>query len=564
MEIADIVLLRADRRTFGVHGAAASARARAFERAAAVFATVLVVLTYGTELVRILVADRAWFAGVLPDDAWYYLEIAQRAGRGQGLTFDGVSRTNGFHPLWQGLLVGLDRMTGGGEALVRAALVLELLCFAAAALLVARLVSRALGAWPARIVLLIAANVTAVDGMETGVVVLTLALLVWAWARLERTRALGDAALVGLAGSAVILARLDFAVLLWALPALVLWRVRAVKPVAVAAGALALPAGGWFVWSLTSFGHLLPVSGMVKQVEATRYIAQNFGGRASLQYVHFVAGVLWQDVVALWSAVTATALTAAAAQAGQLLIAALMLVGLVAVATRMRRRGVSVGPEGVALLLGLALVAVKAVVDANASFFWITAWYAGPQRLAAAVVAGVVAWWGVLELRRRLPARRWIATALVVVVFVPLGITAPTSSAAAPIDGTTWQGANLQAGEWIASHGAAGVYGSTDSGVIGFVADGSRTPVVNLDGLTNSYAYADALLAGAPPLARYRSQHLDFLVGRYTGPPTVPDCATVVWTSPRGVGYGGSLDAPQVTYVHVRIWDLRPCWHGHS
>lgn len=34
------------------------------------------------------------------DDAFYYLEIANRIAAGEGSTFDGTSATNGYHPLW--------------------------------------------------------------------------------------------------------------------------------------------------------------------------------------------------------------------------------------------------------------------------------------------------------------------------------------------------------------------------------------------------------------------------------------------------------------------------------
>ena len=42
---------------------------------------------------------------VIPDDAAYYFKIAQNAGAGKGLTFDGINRTNGFQPLWLSILV---------------------------------------------------------------------------------------------------------------------------------------------------------------------------------------------------------------------------------------------------------------------------------------------------------------------------------------------------------------------------------------------------------------------------------------------------------------------------
>src|SRR6266487_2379503 len=38
-----------------------------------------------------------WFTR---DDAYYYFKVAQNIGEGHGSTFDGVNRTNGYHPLW--------------------------------------------------------------------------------------------------------------------------------------------------------------------------------------------------------------------------------------------------------------------------------------------------------------------------------------------------------------------------------------------------------------------------------------------------------------------------------
>ena len=37
---------------------------------------------------------------VIPDDSYYYFQLATNIGRGLGPTVDGVNLTNGFHPLW--------------------------------------------------------------------------------------------------------------------------------------------------------------------------------------------------------------------------------------------------------------------------------------------------------------------------------------------------------------------------------------------------------------------------------------------------------------------------------
>lgn len=41
----------------------------------------------------------------VPDDASYYLKIAQNFNEGKGFSFDGISRTSGFQPLWQYVLI---------------------------------------------------------------------------------------------------------------------------------------------------------------------------------------------------------------------------------------------------------------------------------------------------------------------------------------------------------------------------------------------------------------------------------------------------------------------------
>ena len=45
-----------------------------------------------------------WLAGVVPDDAFYYLQIARNIARTGFSSFDGVHATNGYHPAWMGAL----------------------------------------------------------------------------------------------------------------------------------------------------------------------------------------------------------------------------------------------------------------------------------------------------------------------------------------------------------------------------------------------------------------------------------------------------------------------------
>ncbi len=79
------------------------------------------------------------------DDAFYYLQIARHIAQNGVSTFDGVTRTNGYHPLWMLCCTLLALVFHDKAALLRAALCLAFVCHAAAALLIARLLKRYTG-----------------------------------------------------------------------------------------------------------------------------------------------------------------------------------------------------------------------------------------------------------------------------------------------------------------------------------------------------------------------------------------------------------------------------------
>lgn len=82
------------------------------------------------------------------DDAWYYFGIARNVADGHGSTFDGINATNGYHPLWLLLcvpayLAGLD-----GMAAARALLAGQVVCYVLALVVVADTVDRLVAGWP--------------------------------------------------------------------------------------------------------------------------------------------------------------------------------------------------------------------------------------------------------------------------------------------------------------------------------------------------------------------------------------------------------------------------------
>ena len=252
--------------------------------------------------VRLLVAlaDYRSLIGndVYPDDAFYYLRIAQNLVAGRGMTFDGAAPTNGFQPLYLLMVVPVVALARGSVALpIHLSGVLLTGWAVGTAFVLRALLARLAGRGVALFgVLLWAISpyfiLMSVNGLETGVALfftLALPLAYCAWIRGERApdakRALAFGGLAGLA----ILARLDLALLLAAIAIDWLIRERARVWRAGRAGALTL-AGAlavWLPWGIASHaatGHWLPASG-----SASREIALEWG---------------WLNLQPIWTLIT--------------------------------------------------------------------------------------------------------------------------------------------------------------------------------------------------------------------------------------------------------------------
>ncbi|MEP7220016.1 MAG: hypothetical protein ABI876_13925, partial [Bacteroidota bacterium] len=70
----------------------------------------------------ILVHPLEWLLGVVPDDAFYYLQIARHIAASGHSTFDGINPTNGYHPAWMLLLTLCAGLVSAPEALFRCGL----------------------------------------------------------------------------------------------------------------------------------------------------------------------------------------------------------------------------------------------------------------------------------------------------------------------------------------------------------------------------------------------------------------------------------------------------------
>jgi 4-amino-4-deoxy-L-arabinose transferase-like glycosyltransferase len=263
----------------------------------------LLALLGATLAVRLFVAlaDHRSLIGldIYQDDAFYYLKLAQNLIEGRGLTFDGVTATNGFHPLYLILLLPILAVSGGEPiAPIHASAILLSAAAVLTGWLVFRLTRRLAGAAAGLIALAVWAlspyfTVLGINGLETGLAMLFAVAALYAyleWVRLaDGAPSSGRAAALGAVFGLAVLARIDLLLLLgaigldWLAVASRRGPVRFALPRIAITAAVALAV--WLPWGTVSrvqTGAWLPASGA-----ATRQIALSYG---------------WIDLPPVWSA----------------------------------------------------------------------------------------------------------------------------------------------------------------------------------------------------------------------------------------------------------------------
>jgi hypothetical protein len=216
--------------------------------------------------------------GFLEDDAAYYFVVAENIVRNGRSTFDGVTTTTGYHPLWLGVNVALAWATGLNRKIYIYSLIVVCALLAQIyAVVLHRFLTR-LRSVPVVVdvvVILVVARSFNLDfsGMECA---LTLPLM--AWCALETIRHLdgpapppGRFALLGVLAAATALSRIDALPFGLACGALLLLSTsRGVAPTVQRAGAFALGLlpimGGYFLMNYALTGSPMTTSAMAKSL----------------------------------------------------------------------------------------------------------------------------------------------------------------------------------------------------------------------------------------------------------------------------------------------------------
>jgi hypothetical protein len=393
------------------------------------------------------------------DDAYYYFQIGRDMAHGHGSTFNGLDHTNGYHPLWQ-LVCALPYLVGlSGLAAVRALLLLQLALWASTLWIVAGIVgpklTRVSTTTAAVLMALIAGNPYVfkifVNGLESGLVALAYAGLIAAVLR-------RDERLVAVWLVIAFLGRTD-AVFVAGCLLLATWGWRRFVP-------LGCIAAAYLAFNQIVFGNPLQVSGVVKRQPLTV-------GR----------------VVAL----LVVALLALAIGAGTRRLAS----------ARFARTTTFLSGTGWFAAACLLLVGYYQVLSVE-----VYLWYYAPVALylmllllhaAADFAEGVVA-----------EGQSLRAVQAILILPFAIGFVFSVRQIADP------QLRSLQEGDraaalWVRDNTAPGtVIASWDAGVIGYFSD---RPVVNLDGVVNSFEWEEARHhAPAATAAFLNERHVQLIV----------------------------------------------------
>jgi len=227
------------------------------------------------------------------DDAFYYFKTAQNIVEGQGVTFDGIARTNGFHPLWMVLLLPVFTFARVDLILpLRLVIALQVALGLGSALILYRFCRSRCSHWIAFLVALLWAFTPVVyevvfkGGTEAGLNAFFLVLLWWMFYQISEQITQGEIkygriiALGGIA-SLTLLSRLDNVFLVFILGGWLIlrfWRPPKVKTITFSSALkwwiklglayftpLVVTLGSYLIVNQIYFDSAMPVSGKVKR-----------------------------------------------------------------------------------------------------------------------------------------------------------------------------------------------------------------------------------------------------------------------------------------------------------
>ena len=442
------------------------------------------------------------------DDSFYYFQIAYNLAQGKFSTFDGgITQTNGYQPVWLLLITPFYWLFDKETALfgIKA---LEIMLVAGGAALIAVAARVARLAWPllfAALPMLYGDTKHLLWGMEAAAAMFALALLIlavclymraperWKWHVAAVAFALPWVRIEYIALSLAATAAL--CAIEWSrqerraprLSALANIRHAYIPLIGAIAGILV-----YFGYNGLVFGGVLPVSGAAKlALSQTRWTLE--GGYSFIENFREMIRLEAFDYELLIAFE---------------ICAYLLLVWRLALRSNDRRDWLLL-----AFLVGMFGLAIEHIAKFAQTvltvhpYYGYVPWYFVPAYLMTALIIPIRLYVAILLIRRFIaPRRRIAANALAVgVVVIGAAILIGRAGFAEPFRWVDQRSVSTRIDWFLVSYMGAqainralpegSVIGGWDSGILGYF---SRFPVVNMDGLVNSYDYLDSIIRQRP------------------------------------------------------------------
>lgn len=206
--------------------------------------------------------------GAFDDDFFYYAQVAKHLAHGAGSTFDGIHRTNGYHPLWL-LCLTLFTLVDSGRIFFPLVTLAAIFSIVSVFLLSLRILNRlgvsTAGQYVIATLITFESELLLRGGMEITLALPLILLLLLTYLEVQQHNA-AFFFRSGLLSSLCILSRLDSVLLVFLLLILtLLHRKASFKSVALFLSGLA-PLWGYLLLNKLFFGGFIPISAQAKQL----------------------------------------------------------------------------------------------------------------------------------------------------------------------------------------------------------------------------------------------------------------------------------------------------------
>ncbi|MGQ9706172.1 MAG: hypothetical protein ACUVWP_04110 [bacterium] len=235
------------------------------------------------------------------DDAYYYLQVSRNIAIGMGSTFDGINKTNGYHPFWLIILIPVHLIVGFSRiGAIRSLFIIEMVFYFLTIFLLIRGLRGRLGYIGSLSIIAISLyprffHIITV-GLESSLLLFLLTLL-WFYLRkiLGGRGGLKGAFILGLLLGLIILARFEVGVILTFISLLTIiifryskWNKKAILIVIISFAISSLIVLPFLIWNYLNFGHFMTISASLK----SSFPNTSFNYKYIITYPEYYIGVI--------------------------------------------------------------------------------------------------------------------------------------------------------------------------------------------------------------------------------------------------------------------------------